>query len=100
MDPLSLIPRPDTIPAPSWLFLVLGILTFALHILVINVVLGGSLITLFTRFGNANASLEDSLHGGVASKIPISFALGINLGVAPLLFLQVIYGHLFIPVRY
>jgi hypothetical protein len=95
MDPLSLIPTPDTIPAPSWLFLVLDILTFTLHILVINIVLGGSLITLFSRFKNTKATLQDSLHGGVAAKIPISFALGINLGVAPLLFLQVIYGHLF-----
>ncbi len=94
MDPTTLIPTPDAIPAPSWLFLLLGILTFMLHILVINVALGGSLITLFSRF-KSESSLQNSLHGAMASKIPVTFALGINLGVAPLLFLQVIYGHLF-----
>ena len=94
MNPTQLIPIPDTIPAPPWLFFILGLLTFTLHILVINVALGGSLITLLSRL-KANANLETSLHGGIAAKIPVTFALGINLGVAPLLFLQVIYGHLF-----
>ncbi|GAB4375695.1 MAG: hypothetical protein Kow0042_21350 [Calditrichia bacterium] len=94
MDPTKLIPTPDVIPAPSWLFLLLGLLTFLLHILVINVALGGSLITLFSRL-KSESSLERDLHGAIASKLPVTFALGINLGVAPLLFLQVIYGHLF-----
>ena len=94
MDPTTLIPTPDTIPAPSWLFLLLGILTFMLHILAINVALGGSLMTLFARF-KSESNLQNSLHGATASKIPVMFALGINMGVAPLLFLQVIYGHLF-----
>jgi len=95
MDPSTLIPTPDTIPAPSWLFLVLDLVTFTLHILVINVVLGGSLLLLFSRLTSGETGLENSLHGGMASKIPTGFALGVNLGVAPLLFLQVIYGHLF-----
>jgi hypothetical protein len=94
MDPLKLIPTPDAIPAPSWLFLVLGLLTFTLHILVINTALGGSLLTLFSRL-KTESDLSTSLHGGIAAKLPVTFALGINLGVAPLLFLQVIYGHLF-----
>ena len=95
MDPLSLVPSPDTIPAPSWLFLVLDLLTFTLHILVINVVLGGSLLLLTSRLTRGEPALDKNLHGGLASKIPTGFALGVNLGVAPLLFLQVIYGHLF-----
>jgi hypothetical protein len=95
MDPLSLIPSADAIPAPSWLFLILDLLTFTLHILVINVVVGGSLLLLYSRLRNNDPGLEKSLHGGLATKIPTGFALGVNLGVAPLLFLQVIYGHLF-----
>lgn len=93
MDPVRLIPTADAVPAPPWLFLILGVLTFTLHILIINVALGGSLITLFSRF-RSGSNLQTSLHRPVASKIPVAFALGINLGVAPLLFLQVIYGHL------
>ncbi len=91
MDQLGLIPSPDTIPAPAWLFLGLDILTFIVHILVINVVLGGSLILLFRK----TESDDQGLYGSLVNKIPTSVALGVNFGVAPLLFLQVIYGHLF-----
>ena len=94
MESFQLIPSPDTIPAPSWIFLVLDIVTFLLHILVINVVLGGSLILLFSGLRNRETSLESSFQGAIIKKIPTSFALGVNLGVAPLLFIQVIYGHL------
>lgn len=95
MDFLSLIPAPDTIPAPAWLFLALDILTFTLHILVINVLLGGSLITLFNRMRSGANVSRTGVHAPAVGKIPTLFAIGINLGVAPLLFLQVIYGHLF-----
>lgn len=95
MDPLTLIPTPDTIPAPSWLFLLLDVSTFTLHILLINIVLGGSLILLFTRAGKQSAEPENKLQEGIAGKLPVIIALAINFGVAPLLFLQVIYGHLF-----
>ncbi len=95
MNPLDLIPAPDTIPAPAWLFLVLDILLFLLHIVMINVMLGSVLITIFSRFKRDANSPAGRLHDAAAAKIPVTFALGINLGVAPLLFLQVIYGHLF-----
>lgn len=95
MDPTKLIPTPDTIPAPSWLMLLLNVITFLIHILFINVALGGSLIALFSRLKGNSVALEQSLDGAVTTKIPTTFALGITFGVAPLLFLQVIYGHLF-----
>jgi hypothetical protein len=91
MEQLGLIPVPDIIPAPAWLFLGLDLLTFALHILVINVVLGGSLILLFAKLKKEDMSLQES----IGNKIPTSVALGVNFGVAPLLFMQVIYGNLF-----
>lgn len=93
MDPTNLIPSPDTIPAPAWLFLGLDIFTFIIHILIINVVVGGSLILFFSRLKNQSALQDETLHGPAAGKIPSLFALGITFGVAPLLFIQVIYGH-------
>jgi len=95
MDLTSLIPSADTIPAPAWLFLALNILFFTIHILLINVILGGSLITLVSRLKSKDDTLDSRLHGSIAGKLPTAFALGVNMGVAPLLFLQVIYGHLF-----
>lgn len=90
----SLIPTPDTIPAPAWLFWLLGIVMFMLHILIINTLLGSSIILLFGRFFGKKTPLQDSLASNVAVKSMALFAFGINLGVAALLFLQVIYGHL------
>lgn len=91
----SLIPTLEAIPAPAWLFLVLDVALFLLHILLINILLGGSLIAFFTRKKGQENAVESRLIGAVADKIPTTFALGVNLGVAPLLFVQVIYGNLF-----
>jgi hypothetical protein len=95
MDPNTLIPTPDAIPAPPWVFIVLEQLLFLLHILVINAVLGGFLILLFSRFRKQDASEKEASGLPVAKKLPVLVALGINFGIPPLLFLQVVFGHLF-----
>lgn len=92
MDVTTLIPNTDTIPAPDWIFEILGIVTLTIHLLFINVVLGGSLVMLVNRFmGNEG---DGALHQPGIKKIPPTIALAINFGVAPLLFVQVLYGHL------
>ncbi len=95
MDPVNLIPDAEAIPAPQWLLSILEQLTFIIHILFINAVLGGGLIILFKRMTGGNESMTDSFHGVAAKKLPVLIALGINFGVAPLLFMQVTFGHLF-----
>lgn len=95
MNSLSLIPMPDIIPAPAWVFLELDILLFGIHILLINMALGSMLIILFRGMKGKKRLPDTFVHDGVAGKIPALFALGINFGVAPLLFMQVIYGHFF-----
>lgn len=94
MDPNALIPIPDTIPAPSWIFIVLEQLLFLLHILVINTVLGGALIALVNRFRTDTVQYEE-MYKPAAKKFPVLIALGINFAIPPLLFLQVVFGHLF-----
>lgn len=91
MDYLSLIPRPETIPAPWGIFEILNILTFLLHIILVNVVVGSAIIALMRKA--SSISLENSLYGPTAGNTPTMLALAINLGVAPLLFVQVVYGH-------
>lgn len=95
MDYQSLIPVADTIPAPSWIFIILEQLLFLIHIVLINAVLGGVLILLFKRFSRRDDETTTNWHMPVAKKLPVLVALGINMGVPPLLFLQVVYGHLF-----
>jgi hypothetical protein len=71
----------------------LDVALFTLHILVINVLVGGCMLLLYSRI--ARAGRDATLLEPLGRKLPVAFALGINLGVAPLLFLQVVWGHLF-----
>lgn len=91
MQPDALIPTPEAIPV-AWGWLEgLNILTFYLHILMVNLLLGGGAIVLYLHVKNKERHLVSS----AMHKLPAVFALVVNLGVAPLLFLQVVYGHFF-----
>ena len=93
-DPIqALIPTPDTIPAFWGVFEFLDIFTFIIHLLFMNVVVGGCLIALFSRLKGSDQPLNESLHGSFVNKIPSTLALAITFGVAPLLFIQVLYGN-------
>lgn len=95
MDPSSLIPATEAIPAPWWVMETLGVLVLIFHLLVVNVALGGSLLLLWNRLRGgctAGATIGPEV---LKYKLPTAFAVGINLGVAPLLFTQVLYGHFF-----
>jgi len=92
MDASSLIPTPNMLPAPWWLFEALSLLTLTVHFLLISTVVGSVVILIVQRFTNsALGSIVDPLK----KIIPSIFALSVTFGVAPLLFLQVSYGHLF-----
>jgi hypothetical protein len=80
---------PAGVPSHPLMFLALGVLTFALHIAAVQVMLGAATLTLRGAF-------SPSLHWRrlaqamlVTAKIAVSVA--IVIGVAPLLFVQVVY---------
>ncbi len=91
MNPAALIPTPDAIPVPWGWFYVLLMLTFLLHILVMNAMLGGGIIALISLFRKDQQSTL--LSKEIGYKWPYTIAFAVNLGVAPLLFVQVLYGH-------
>lgn len=101
MSPLWLmqIPQPDPVPqpAPSWLLWCLLLVTFVLHLLPMNFVLGGSLIAALARVRGQAPGREHArrLSRWIGKAMPVAVAAAITFGVAPLLFLQVIYGRLF-----
>lgn len=64
------------------------LLTFFLHMILMNFILGGSLLTVWDL-------LRGKLEKKASASIPTLIALTINFGVPPLLFVQVLYGHLF-----
>ena len=94
MDPSRLIPYPDILPAPWWLFYILLVATFTLHLIMANVMLGGGIMALASEWlkrRKENGGLK--VHKEIAPKLPMTVALTVNLGIPPLLFLQVLYGN-------
>ena len=94
MDPSRLIPYPDILPAPWWLFYVLLVATFTLHLIMANVMLGGGIMALASEWlkrRKENGGLK--VHKEIAPKLPMTVALTVNLGIPPLLFLQILYGN-------
>lgn len=84
----SLIPNPDTLPVNWWWFQGLLIFTFLIHIILMNLLLGGSLLSFVDL-------LTKKKHLIPAKSIPTLIALTVNFGVPPLLFVQVLWGNLF-----
>lgn len=85
---------PMPIPGPPWLFHLLWLVTFAVHVVGVNVVLGSSVLGTFAAldrdraFGRPVARLFAEVNTW-------AIALTITFGIAPLLFVQVLYGRLF-----
>jgi hypothetical protein len=85
---------PMPIPAPLWLLRTLLLVTFALHLLLMNTLLGGAVVALVCRLRRTRSNYAAQLASDLARMLPVVFAFTITVGIAPLLFLQVIYGHL------
>lgn len=83
VDPLPL-------PAPVWLLQFLLVFTFILHVIPMNLVLGGSIAAAFSLWRG-----QETLARKLLKMLPVATALTITLGIAPLLFLQVLYGQFF-----
>ncbi len=77
------------VPTHPVVFLILGVVTWALHIAAVQVMMGASVLTLW------GALSQDAQRRRLAqSMLPVSkfmLSLAVFLGVAPLLFVQVIY---------
>ena len=87
-----MIPTPDSIPTAWGYFQFLLLLTFPLHLFFMNAVIGSSAIALSAHLKGDDQSRD--LAYELAKAIPLLIALAVNFGVAPLLFTQVLYGHL------
>jgi hypothetical protein len=91
MNPADLIPAPDAIPVGWGWFQVLLTVTFVLHVVFMNLMLGGTIIALVNSLKGGASNLAIARYA--SKKLPFSVALAVNAGVAPLLFLQVLYGQ-------
>ena len=96
LDP-SMVPTvdPNPLPAPYWVFKLLLIVTFFLHMLAMNCMLGGAALALMARWRQGTNKYGNRIFFDVAKKVPVLLAATISLGIAPLLFVQVLYGQYF-----
>lgn len=97
MTPVIPLADPLPMPAPPGLLWALLQILFLLHLVAMNVVLGGSLLTLLLRLSRRgeDAAHRAALVSSFAKALPVAVAAAVTLGVAPLLLVQVLYGRLF-----
>ncbi|HYB91105.1 MAG TPA: hypothetical protein VEC38_08670 [Candidatus Binataceae bacterium] len=83
---------PMPLPGPIWLLKTLLLLTLYLHLIAMNLLLGGSLAAAFYRI-RRNSEFARQAARDLGAKLPVIMAYTITLGVAPLLVVQVLYGN-------
>ena len=91
MEPVIPKDLPLGLPAPFWLLEFLLLLSFALHILFVNLMLGGSLMVLITEIRGLRMPDWDRVSHEIAKTITVNKSLAVVLGVAPLLSISVLY---------
>ena len=83
---------PMPLPGPMWLLRTLSLLTFYLHMVVMNFALGGAIIALVAGLRSRSDEHAARLARQFRGMLPVLAAFTITLGVAALLFVQVLYG--------
>jgi len=95
----DLIPAldPTPVPGPTWLFQGLLVLTFFLHALFLGVALGGSVLAAVAQVRSRGRAGDPRtvLVGRIVAMNAYGISFAITTGVAPLLFVQVLYPQSF-----
>ena len=91
------IPHVDPLPLPGpvWLFTALLLVVFTLHLAAMNSALGGGLWALwnYVRGRRSEHPYSRRLASELAAMLPTFLAFTVTLGVAALLFVQVLFGN-------
>lgn len=90
------IPTPDMlgIPLPPWPVLLLLAVTLALHWMFIGATVGGTAVVLASVLRKGDSSSAEICRR-VLVFLPFTLSMGVTLGIAPLLFVQILYGNFF-----
>jgi hypothetical protein len=93
----AVIPRPEPLPlpGPAWLFWALLMLTLALHVVAMNLLVGTSVMAAYFRIRHGSNPHARELVRRLTPWISVCVAATVSFGVAPLLFIQALYGRLF-----
>lgn len=82
---------PLDLPMPEGVLKVILVISFLLHLLFINLMMGGSILCLFFEIKGLKNKEYDTLARKIADTITVNKSLAIVLGVAPLLTINVLY---------
>ena len=96
MDAQTLIDTtPSPLPAPMWFIQFFKVLGFALHAVPMSLWYAGIVVAmiLYARGGEQGRRFS----GRLMSQMPVIIAFGVNLGIVPLLFVQLAYFKVFYP---
>ena len=87
------VPRdlPLPLPLPHGLLVFLLIISFLLHIIFINLMVGGSILTLWSELKGRKDKDYDTLAYELAQTITVNKSMAVVLGVAPLLTINTLY---------
>lgn len=100
MTPSNLIPPLDPfgIPAPAWVFIFLMNLTLVLHFIALGYVITTALLGIFWSAAPQGSPAHWMLRR-TERLLPVALSFAVTLGVAPLLFVQVLYHSFFYPAN-
>jgi cytochrome c len=82
---------PLALPAPEWLLVTLLVLSFLVHLIFVNLMVGGSLLTLFFEWAGLKRRDFDQLAHEIARTVTVNKSLAVVMGVAPLLLINTLY---------
>jgi hypothetical protein len=87
---------PFGFPAPTALYLTAYVVGLALHVAFMSYTLAGAGYLAFSAlFGRGRSQTPGSISATIQDWLPFSLGLAITAGVAPLLFLQILYEQFF-----
>ena len=92
---MNLVPSYDMLglPIQAWLAQFLMALTLAAHWAFLSMTAGGAVVYLTGRYRRSQGL--EPVWKGLSDFLPFSLAMAMTLGIAPLLFVQVLYGNFF-----
>ncbi|MDH4158333.1 MAG: cytochrome c [candidate division Zixibacteria bacterium] len=87
------VPRDIDLPLPigDWQLKFLLVVLFLVHILFVNLMVGGSILAVVFELVGLNRSKYDSLAKRIAETITVNKSLAVVLGVGPLLCINLVY---------
>jgi len=92
---IHIVPNPDPLPVAAGWFQFLSHLTYYLHLISVGIMFSIAITMAVGYFKGKSDENWLSFGKEMGHLLPFTIAFAVNLGVAPLLFIQVLYGNFF-----